>query len=124
MPARKPTADQPLLMALACGATVEAAARQADVSVRTAYRRLADPAFQAELQKLRTEMVVRSAAMLTGASMTAVKTLVELQATTTPYPVRLGAAKAVLELGMKYREMAELERQIEDLRIRVEGAGR
>jgi len=41
MPQRgRKNADQLLLMALACGATVEAAARSAGISQATVYRRL------------------------------------------------------------------------------------
>ena len=50
-------ADQALLMALACGATVEAAARTAGVSETTAHRRLKDPKFSNQLQQLKAEMV-------------------------------------------------------------------
>jgi len=38
-------ADAALRLALACGATVENAARAAGVSERTLYRRLKDPVF-------------------------------------------------------------------------------
>ena len=40
------TADEALLRALACGATVENAARTAGISARTAHRRLKEEAFQ------------------------------------------------------------------------------
>ena len=50
-------ADQALMLALACGATVESAARKASVSESTIYRRLKDPGFQRELAKLQSEMV-------------------------------------------------------------------
>src|SRR5579872_1500557 len=59
--------DLKLLVALACGATVEAAARQAGVSESTAYRRKADADFQRQLQALRGDMVQRAAGMLTAA---------------------------------------------------------
>lgn len=54
-------ADEALLLALACGATVESAARSAGVAERTAYRRLNDPAFRRRLQDLRADMVQRTA---------------------------------------------------------------
>jgi hypothetical protein len=38
------TSTEALVRALACGATVEHAARQAGLGERTAYRRLRDPA--------------------------------------------------------------------------------
>lgn len=108
-------ADNTLLMALACGATIENAARSAGISETTAHRRLLDPEFQRRLQKIRDDMVERATHMLTAAAMEAVKTLLELQKTSTPATVRLGAAKTILELGMRFRETAELVERIEAL---------
>ena len=105
-------ADDALKIALACGANTEAAARKAGVSVRTVYRRMEDPEFLASLKKVRSDMVQRATAMLTAASLESVKTLVELQDRAMPPTVRLGAARAVLELGAKLRETVELEARI------------
>jgi len=104
--------DDRLLMALACGATVEAAAQAAGLSKRTVYRRLKDPAFRQRLQDLRAEMVQRTAGTLTAAGGEAVKTLLALLKEAIPPTVRLGAARAVLEIGMKVRETAELEQRL------------
>jgi hypothetical protein len=108
---RKKNEDS-LLLALACGATVEAAARQCDLSDRTIYRRLKEPAFRTRLQEVRADMVRRSAGMLTAAAASAVTTLLALQKDSVPPAVRLGAARAVLEIGIKVREMADLEARI------------
>ena len=54
-------ADDALLLALACGATVEAAARQCGLSDSTVYRRLNDPRSASRLQQLRADMVQRTA---------------------------------------------------------------
>ena len=105
-------ANQLLLIALACGATVEAAASKAGVSPATVYRRLQDPKFQKELRQLRSDMVQRTADMLTAAGGEAVKSLVALLKDTGPANVRLGAARAVVELAVKVREIAELEPRI------------
>jgi hypothetical protein len=102
-------ADEQLLMALACGATVDNAARQAGISPATAYRRLADPAFGQRLQKLRDDMVSRTAGTLTAAAGEAVRTILELLKNSTSSAVRLAAARAILEIGMKLRERADLE---------------
>ena len=104
--------EEPLVLALACGASVEAAARQCKVSDRTVYRRLQDPGFRAQVQAARGEMVTRSAGLLTAAAGEAVRTLLSLQKDATPPAVRLGAARAVLELGIKVRELADLESRI------------
>jgi hypothetical protein len=120
MPQRgRRSTDQLLLMALACGATVENAAVSAGISQATVYRRLKDPEFQQELCKTKTEMVNRTAAMLTAAAGEAVKTLLALQKDSTPPASRLGAARAVLELGVRIRESAELEGRIAVLESRL-----
>ena len=104
--------DAPLLMALACGATVEVAARNANVSPATVYRRLQDRHFQEQLQQTRADMVHRTSATLTAAAGEAVKTLLALQKENVPASTRLGAARSILELGMKLREVSELEERL------------
>jgi hypothetical protein len=108
-----------LLMALACGVTVENAARQAGISPATAYRRLADPAFHQRLQTLRGDMVSRTAGTLTAAATEAVRTLLELLKNPASPSVRLGAARAVLEIGMRIREVADLEERLTALERRM-----
>jgi len=106
-------ADQALLLALACGASVENAARKAGISERTAYRRLDNPAFVRQLHQLRADMVQRTAGMLSGAGLGSVKTLVDLQQdVVVPAATRRGAARDVLELAIKYRETADLEQRV------------
>jgi hypothetical protein len=104
--------DDRLLMLLACGATVDAAARSLGLSERTLYRRLRDPAFCQRLQQARADLVQRTAGMLTAAGAESVRTLVALQKEANPAATRLGAARAVIQLGMKVREVAELEQRI------------
>lgn len=108
----KRTKDDTAILALACGATVEKAAQQARLSKRTLYRRLADPAFRRQVQAVRGDMVQRTAGTLTAAATEAVKTLLALQQASTPAAVRLGAARAVLEIGIKMREVADLEERL------------
>src|SRR5689334_22084195 len=105
-------ADNKLLMALACGATIESAARQAGVSESTVQRRLDDPTFRQQLQTLRADMIQRTAGALTAASTESVRTLLELQKPSAPPAVRLGAARSILEIGIKLREAADLEARL------------
>ena len=114
---RKKNEDQ-LLLALACGATVESAARQCGLSDRTIYRRLNDPAFKRRLDGVRSDMVVRTAGLLTAAAGEAVRTLLALQKDA-PAAVRLGAARAILEVGLKLRQVAELEVMLANLEERL-----
>ena len=116
------SADRILLQALACGATVENAARKAGMSERTAYRRLDDPVFLDQLEQLRAEMVLRTAGMLTGAGMGAVKVLVELQNDAAqPAAVRRRSARDVLEMGLKFREIAQLEQRLAAIEAQMAG---
>jgi len=108
-------ADDALLLALACGASVDQAARQCGLSSRTVYRRLAEADFRHRLQALRGDMVSRTAGTLTAAAGEAVRTLLELLRSTASAAVRLGAARAVLELGMKIRESTDLEERLSTL---------
>src|SRR5690349_19789268 len=89
---RRKKGETQLILAFACGATVESAARQCGLSARTVYHRLEDPDFRQQINDLKADMVQRAAAMLTAASTESVKTLVELQKPAQPAAVRLGAA--------------------------------
>ena len=112
-------ADDRLLMALACGATVETAAKQSALGESTVYARLRTPEFKKKLQGLRADIVQRTAGALTAASVESVRTLLELQKPPTPPATRLGAARAVLEIGLKIREVVELEVRLGELEERV-----
>jgi hypothetical protein len=111
--------DESLLAALACGATVENAARSAGMSVRTAQRRQQEPAFRQRLQQLKTTMVERTSGMITAAGLEAVKTLITLQDSSTPAGVRRAAAQTILEVGLKLRENTELAERLAALEAQV-----
>ena len=117
---RKRKADTSLIVALACGASPESAAQKAGLSLRTVYRRLAEPAFRAHVQQLRLEMVRRTDGMLTASGLAAVKTFTTLQESATSESVRLGAARAIIELGCKLRENVELMERLAALETRLE----
>jgi hypothetical protein len=102
-------ANEVLVTALACGASQESAAHQAGVSRSTVQRRLANPEFCRQLDAFRADLVQRTAAALTAAGLEFVKTLVGLTSAGTPPATRLGAARAGLELGVKFREFTSLE---------------
>ena len=81
--------------------------------------RLAEPDFRKRLQQVRSEIVQRTTGALTAASTEAVKTLLALQQASTPPTVRLGAARAILEISMKLRENTDLSERIEALEEQV-----
>ena len=64
-------------------------------------------------------MVERCSGMLTAAGIEAVKTLLSLQSSTSPPATRLGAARAVLEIGMRVRELTELADRVAELEARI-----
>jgi hypothetical protein len=113
-------ADDALIQALVCGATGETAAQKAGVSLSTVRRRLNDPAFQARLREAKDDMLKRSSAMLTALNGEAIKTLASLQERGTPPSVRLGAARAIIELSARLRESAELHERMTALEQQVE----
>jgi hypothetical protein len=112
--------EDPLILALACGGLDRGPARQCKLNERTVYRRLEDPVFKARVQEARGEMVKRSAGMLTAAAGESVRTLLSLQKDSAPPAIRLGAARAVLELGIKVRELADLEARIAALEAQAD----
>ena len=123
MVAQRRRNDDALVVAPACGAAVEAATRQCGLSERTVYSRMRAADFQARVKLVRSDMVRRSAGLLSAAAGQAVQTLLELMRPPTPPTVRLGAARAVLELGLKVRELAELEVEVRALEERLDALG-
>ncbi len=109
-------AEQTVLVALACGATVENAAHKAGLHERTVYRWLARPAFKERLRQVTADLVKRTTGLLTGAALGSVKVLVDLQQdVAAPAAVRRRAARDVLELGMRFRESTDQEERISAL---------
>jgi hypothetical protein len=66
----KRNADEQLLLALACGASDEQAALKSGLSVRTVYRRKAEPEFQRRIQALRADMMQRAGGILAAPAST------------------------------------------------------
>jgi type II secretory pathway component PulF len=117
---RRKKADTELVLALAFGATPESAAQRAGVSLRTVYRRLAEPVFRGRVHDVRAEMVQRMAGTLTAAGVGALRTLIALQESAASESVRLGAARTVIEQGCKVRESVEHTERLKALEARVE----
>ena len=115
-------ADFALATALAAGATVESAAAHAKVSPATVYRRLQQPAFRAQVEEVRRETLERTTLQLSTAGLRAVTTLLDLLNARSEM-VRLGAARAVLELGTRLRESLELEQRLAALEAQLDQRG-
>jgi hypothetical protein len=114
--------DEALALALATGQTLRAAADTTGIGERTATRRMADPAFRRRVADLRADMVRRSLGRLADGMSHAADTLRALLAVESE-SVRLGAARTLLELGVKLRESVELEARLADLEAQAAGRG-
>jgi hypothetical protein len=109
-------------LALLSEPTVEAAARKAKVALGTLKHWLAyDAEFKAVYQGLRHELVDSALARLQQITLKAVLTLHRLLDCGKP-TVELGAASRVLEIAVRDLGLAELTRQVEELKRQVEGA--
>ena len=73
-----------------------------------------DPAFKQQVRETRAATVEQASARLTAASLTAIQTLLQLLDAESE-SVRLGSARVILELGVKFREAQELEARISQL---------
>jgi hypothetical protein len=103
--------DDLLVAALASGATLQQAAEAAGVHRRTVSRRNVDPAFRQRVQAMRAEMIGQALGRMADGMTEAADTLRSLLQAEGE-SVRLGAARAMLELGVKLRDAVELEARI------------
>ena len=99
-----------LALALAAGDSIAEAAAKAGMGERTAYRWLADPALRQRIQTLRGDMVGRALGRMAAGMTEAADVLRAL---------RLGAARSLLDLGVKLREAVELEKRMQALEERL-----
>jgi hypothetical protein len=112
-------------LALAKGCTVLVAARESGAAERTIKLWTATlPAFTRRITELRSEMTSRALGRLVDDMASAADTLGYLARKGKSETVRLGAARAVLELGQKLRENIELEQRIAVLEANQPSTGR
>ena len=106
---------------LAAGHSKMHAGRLVGMSPATVRRRLADDDFKRRVQERRRELLEEtSSGLATGAreAVACLRSLLTGETETT----RLGAAKSLLELAIKYRGEIGLESRIAELESRFEGA--
>jgi hypothetical protein len=104
--------DDSLLKLLACGATVESAARKLGVAERTVYRRSGKPGFKQRLRGLRQDLMERNANTASALGTEAFKTLLDLTSAAQPPTVRLRASETILRMGIKLQEHADLAKRV------------
>lgn len=116
------TRNDRLILKLAQGLSVRDAAKEAGVSEPTAFRRLKEPDFIAELNRVRGELWDNALGKLTAGASKAVETLTELMTEADSDNVKLKAAQLILEQGSKLRESIEFEQRLAALeQARAEG---
>jgi transposase-like protein len=107
---------------LAAGLSVRRAARKAGVGERTVYRWLAEDAFRQRVAELRTRLFDRAVGRLSRTSGKAAVVLKGLL-DSADERVRLAAARAVLDSGMKAREALELAQKVEEIKATLKAKG-
>jgi hypothetical protein len=115
--------DSALLTALAAGATAREAAARAGLSERTIYRRMEDPEFRRRVTEARATMVESALGKVADGMSDAAAKLRELLAAQSE-AVRLGAARSLLELGIRLRESVELEQRLAAMEERLQESER
>lgn len=111
--------DHQIVLALARGESVRRSARLAGVSERTVRRRLEDLEFRKSVRDARADSVERASSQMSHAMTEAVLTLRHLL-TAGSDSVRLGAARSILEIGCRLREVVELDDRLTQLEQSLE----
>lgn len=106
------------LPVLLASPTYAEACRKGRVSRDTLYEWFKDPAFKAELDRQRSELVAQGLTLLSQSVTKAVETLVGLLDGSDARLKRL-AAKDILDQHVKFREMEDLTQRIERIEERL-----
>jgi transposase-like protein len=115
--------QEAVAVALASGRTVREAAASCSAGERTVKRWLTCPAFGRRVRELRADMLGRALGRMADGMAEAADALRALLAAEAE-SVRLGACRAMLELGVKLRESVELEGRLAALERQAAGSGR
>jgi len=107
------------LPVLLASPTYTDACQKGRVSRQTLYEWLRQPAFKAELQRQRAELVAQGFALLSQSVVKAVETLVGLLDGSDGRLKRL-AARDILDQHAKFRELDELTQRIEAIEERLQ----
>jgi hypothetical protein len=108
-----------LVAALAQGLPYEKAGQLAGISKATVARRMADSTFRAQVDELRAAHVRRVELRLGELSGRALDALEALLADRDSPAQRLGAARAILDGLLRFREAGEVERRLLELEARI-----
>jgi hypothetical protein len=115
--------DDVLIVHLAAGLTIKAAAEAAGLNEKTVRRRLADPAFRDRVNQARDGLREQMLGRLLTASLQAVATLEAMQTPETPATARVAAARALLENADRLTHTVDLAKRVADLEAKGEHRG-
>ncbi|MFT3881782.1 MAG: hypothetical protein QM703_19250 [Gemmatales bacterium] len=119
MAKRRSRSDETLISVLAMGATAEVAAQKAEVSTRTVYRRLQDEEFLRRLEEYKVDILRRTASSFVASNAEAMRTILHLLKENNPASVRLGASRAILDYGLKLREITDIADRLDRVEQRA-----
>jgi hypothetical protein len=119
--ASRESVDLILAALLSRGETVDEAAKFVGVAVRTVYRRLATTEFKVLMAEFRQVMFAAVAGRLSDAFPEATETLRSLLKHDDPN-IQYKAAVKLIELAMKARDHAELDRDIKEVEVIMSGS--
>ena len=101
-------------MAIAKGLSTARAAAECGLSSRTVSRRLRNPKFLREVDRVRGLLVEKASARLSASMVAATECLRRLLKSNNEN-MQLGAARAILEFALRAREMCDLSRRLSAL---------
>lgn len=104
-------ADEFFIQGMAFGKTVTAAAKEAGISERTAYRRLQDPEVKEQVRDMRSRLTEIALDRLTRSADPATQTLFQLLGAESDH-VKLGAVRTILDKMVSVRNHCELESRL------------
>ena len=119
---RREAGDEVLLEALAAGSSYEAAGELASVSARTVRRRMAEPAFAAEVARRRADRIAAVTGRLAGLCEQALAVLENCLGSERPGD-QLRAAELVLTMTRRFRSDVDVDARLAAVEATV-GAGR
>jgi cytidylate kinase len=103
------------LASIASGKTYRQAAEAAGVDVRTVMRWAQSHDWKVEMRRAHDRVITRAVSVLVHASTVAVNRLVRLAKGAKQEGTQLAACKAILELGIRYREEFDIRERLDAL---------
>lgn len=122
MAKRETISDEIVISALLSCPTLEAAAQQCKLSIRQLYERRQNPDFVRKLTEAQDEALATTTRFLQKATGSAANVLVDIaESPGRPAQVRISAARAVLDMAVKYTEAVDVQARLEALERYAEG---